>query len=383
MERIPTEIHDHLLQYFDVKELVNVLSMVSRYWYQSIGSSSLVMKKIKINLRAKRKTDFAERIDTLQWLTTKGARKYQHLQINCLYDEQISNGFWNFLKSSADSVETINIRSMKIEEPTKILLPHLKELKVMFVPRDAIDVLLTSSSKFKKLILWNEVPLSYDHLSYLPSEQTISSVKQFLEANKKLEELEIQGRAHYFSFFQSDISNIGKFQLKKLTVKMEMTQKHITEENEENLIKFLASQACSLESINLDVCGPNVIKFIFNCMPSLKTIHLDIDQKALNDFKLAELGLSVNEKITELEIPYVNVFDDIKSFVDMTPNVEILIIGHINPRILLYAGNNFMNLHSIIYRYDDGECEKSYESLKLENPEMNQHIALLINNDFN
>lgn len=95
-DKIPSDIHDDLLQYFDVHGVVHVLSLVSKTWYDAVASSPVCMKKIRLNLRSQRKTDFDERIETIKWMSRKGGRSYQHLQINCLLDEPVSHEIWSF-----------------------------------------------------------------------------------------------------------------------------------------------------------------------------------------------------------------------------------------------------------------------------------------------
>lgn len=385
-EKLPCDIHDELLQYFSAWDLLDVLSLVSKSWNEKVGSSSACMKKIRLNLRSKRKNDFAERVETLKWMSRKGGRSYQHLTINCLLDEGNSQEVWGFLESVSGSVETINIRSMKFDgfEVTKLSMPKLEELKMMFVPRDAMNSLLSSSSNLKKLILRNEFSLCYDGVDYNPSDATLNSIKECVRKNSKLEELEIQGRPHFFSFFHENLVDTMSFHLKKLVVKIEISAEKIQPANEENLLAFLSHQASSLEHLYVDSCGTRVIQKAFNDMPKLKFIRFDIMQNEPNKFVIKDLNLVPNERITQLEIPYIVPLVDVKDFLTLVPNVEELLTGHMTPMILDYAANNLMKLKLIVYRYDDcaGGCDSVYLNMKRENPDINQAIAMTLCNDF-
>lgn len=384
-EKIPVELHENLLRFFDAKESVNVLSLVSKSWYDIVASSSSCMKKIKLNLKSKRKTDFAERIETLRWMSRSNGRRYQHLQINCLLDEAVSHEVWLFLDSLCGSVETINIRSMKLNEKLKnISLPLLSLLKVMFIPREAMDLLLTSSSSFKTLILWNEFPLCYDNIDYTPSDSTIASIREFATRNQMLEVLEMQGRPHYLAFFQGDICDSVTFTLKELVVKVEMSPEKIPTDHEENFSKFLSHQAKSLNHVYVDSCSTRIIKQVFNELPAVTFIRFDIELRDPNRFDIKELSLVPNEKVTQLELSYIKLFDEVKDFFELVPNVEEILVAHINPLLLRYAIKEMTKLKQIVYRYDDcaGGCESAFENMRREDPENVKSLKLVICNDF-
>lgn len=384
-EKLPEEIYDQVLKYFEVDEFLFTLSQVSKRWYEVVGKSNVCMQKVKINLKSKRKNDFAERIETLKWMSQKNSRKYQIIQANCLFEENVSNEFYNFLKT-ASSLEYINMRSMKLEgqELESISLPKLEYLKVMFIPRQVINNLITSTSSLTQLILWNETPLSYDDLNYQPSEKTIESARWCLENNSYLTELEIQGRANFFAFFEKDIAPYVKCQLKKLTVKIEMKPQLWTDFHKQNFINFLASQAESLEYIYIDVCPPAIIKRVFNNMPKIKSIRFDIEQAEPNKIDINELDLHVNQNIVNFEVPYIARFDDLKDFLALVPNVEKLLIGHVIPRLIEFAITSLPHLESLVYRYDDCAvgCEQLYKNMLKDNPENSECIKLSVCNDF-
>lgn len=386
LEIIPDVFRDDLLQYFNVFDALEVLSLVSKGWCDAVGKSNHCMKKVRLNLRSKRKTDFVDRIETLIWMSRKGGRSYQHLQINCLLDETITEEVWSFLEATSSSVETLNLRSMKIVDfnVTQLTMPKLEDLKMMFVPRDAMNSLMTATTALRKLILRNEFPLCYDGIDYTPSADTLSSVKKCVAENQKLEELELQGRPHFFSFFQEDISKFTSFCLKKLVVKVEMSAEKIAPEHEANLVKFLVHQANCLEHIYIDSCSAHVLKHVFNSLPKLNFIRFDIELREPNNFVIEELNIEPNERITQLELPYITLFDDVKKFLALVPNVERILVKHIIPKLIAHVVQSLPKITEIIYRYDDcaDGCDKTFENMKRENPEISQSIVMSIYDDF-
>jgi hypothetical protein len=387
-EKLPEEIYDQILKHFSVNELLHELSLVSKKWYETIGNSSICMSKIKLDLRSKRRTNFKDRIETLQWMSQKTSRKYIYVQSNCLLDENISLEFFHFLQS-CKTIEYLNVRSMKLNDNVEsyaaaLALPKLEYLKVMFIPREIMNKLIVSSDKLKTLILLSDVPLSYDGIDYLPNDITMECVRKCMENSTSLEELEIQGRANFYSFFHQNIAASKKCQLQKLTVKIEMSPKNLTLEQEQNLIEFLKSNKNSLESIYIDKCGTNLVAHVMNNMPNLSSIRFDNEFTGDNKFDVKELNLLANDKITTFELPYVKLFDDLKDYLELVPNCKKILIGHVIPALLEYVCTNLKSLDTLIYRYDDcfGTCEKLYEDMKRENPEINHSIKLKVCNEF-
>lgn len=384
-DKLPRELHENFLQHFSAVEVFDVLPFVSKSWYKEVANSNTCMKKLSLNLRSRRTNYFSERIETLRWMSRKDGRKYQHLQLNCLLDERISFEVWNFLNSVSKCVETINIRSMKLDEELKpISLPKLEELKMMFIPREPMNHLLTSSSCLKKLILRNEFSLCYDGIDYSPSEETVNAIKESFKRNKKLEDMEMQGRPHFISLFHQDLSEFVNFRLKKLVVKIEMSAEKILEEHLENFLKFLTLQAPNLKHLYIDSCGARVTKHAFNNMPELNFLRFDIELREPNKFVIKDLELTPNEKITQFELPYIAQIDDVTDFLELVPNVEEILIGHLTPRLIEFAGKTLKKLKSIVFRYDDcfGGGNEVYKNLKHENPNINKNIKMTICNDF-
>lgn len=385
LEILPVEIHNHFLNYFEANEAIQTLSLVSKKWYSAVASSD-IMKKVLLNMKSKRKNDFKDRVATLRWMSRTDGRPYQHLQLNCLLDVGISVETWSFLQTIANSIQTINIRSIKLDGQIlgKFAIPKLEELRIMFIPRDGINSLISSTSLLKTLILRNEFPLCYDHIDYTPSDETIYCVKQLLSQNKNLKELEIQGRPNVFAFLHQNLDEYESVKVEKLTIKIEMTPGKIADNHRENMIKFLSSQSESVEYLYIDQCGPQVVEHCLTKMKAVDFLRFDIELREPDKFSVKDLNLQANEKITKFELAYVVTFDELKEYLDLVPNVEEILIGHLNPRVIEYVGNHLEKLKSLVFRYDDcaGGYAEHYKVFKLDNPEANHNIEFSLNNDF-
>lgn len=386
LDRIPEEIHEQFLSYFTTTEAIHSLSLVSKKWYDAVANSQHFMRKVRLHMKNRRRNDFKDRVATLQWMSRKDARPYQHLVLNCLLDIRISVESWSFLMSIAESIKTLNIRSIKLEDQIleKFAIPNLEELRIMFIPRHGINSLITSSNKLKTLILRNEFALCYNHIDYTPSAETIDSVREFLNKNPDLTELELQGRPNVFAFFHQELAEYSKVKLQKLTVKIEMTPTKTAENHTCNLIKFLESQENSVEYLYIDQCGPKVIEKCIAGMPKVNFLRLDIELIEPDRFSIKDLNLPVNEKIRQFELAYVRIFDDLKEYLDLLPNLEQVLIAHLSPRVIEHFGNHLEKMKLLVHRYDDcaGGHAEAYKVFKLDNPEGNQNIQFELNNDF-
>lgn len=385
LERLPVEIHKQFLSYFEVDEAIQTLSLVSKKWYAAVASSD-IMKKVLLNMKSKRKNDFKERVATLRWMSRTDGRPYQHVQLNCLLDIGISVESWAFLQTIANSIQTINIRSIKLDGQilNKFDIPKLEELRIMFIPRDGINSLISSTSMLKTLILRNEFPLCYDHIDYTPSEETIACVKKCLSQNKNLKELEIQGRPNVFAFFHQNLNEYRDVKVEKLTIKIEMSPGKIADNHRVNMMIFLSLQSESVKYLYIDQSGPQIIKHCLTKMKAVDFLRFDIELREPDKFSVKDLNLPANEKITKFELAYVVTFDELKEYLDLVPNVEEILIGHLNPRVIEYVGNHLEKLKSLVFRYDDcaGGHAECYKVFKLDNPEANHNIEFSLCNDF-
>lgn len=272
--KINPYLNELILQHLDVSEILN-LSTLSKSWYREIGTSKTCMKKLKLSLKywksINKQQQQVEKIDLLKNIT----RNFQHITIDCRFDKNLSMEFWSTLEYLANTLITLKIKSIKIENPTSIHLPKLQELKLVYVPINVRNVLMRSSCVFKSLKLKLVSPLNWMKGNSPPDLDSVTSISTLLDNNEKLESLELHGGVQYSYFFDKDISELTKFKLKNFKIKSDMRLSLISEKTENNLIKFLTTQSSSLESIFIDVCRQHVIEHIFNQMPHLETIKIE------------------------------------------------------------------------------------------------------------
>lgn len=381
LEEISEDIHFLVLQHLSVLDILEA-STVSSVWYEKLGESATCMQKVKLSLKIAKGPAISkqQQQDDMLEVMQSTSRRYQNLALDCRYDEDFSKEAWKFLKHLAPFVTELRIKSIKMDSQSSIVLPRLKVLRLTYVRAPIRNVLLASSKSFTKLKLKTELPFQWGEKSK-PDQESLACIRSCMENNmERLQELELVGSHQYKSFFTDDFSDIVRFRLKALKVKTDMRLVLISETNEANFIKFLATQSCCLETIFIDVCRSNVITHIFNHMPALTSIHINL--VIMNDFRISDLNLNLNEKVVDLNIPYVVHQEDIIEFLNIAPNITSLFVAHLSYATMDHIARNQMELRSVKYRFGANGVETLYERLKTENPRVNQNIEFIVDFDY-
>lgn len=326
-----------------------------------------------------REAETKEKIEIMQ----RSIRPYQNVSIVCRFDYNLSIDFWSLLQTLQQSLTELKIKSIKFgpfhQTPSPISLPHLKVLKLTYVETDVRNVLLDACSSLKKLKLKTESPLKWkERISSNPP--TLACISNFLENNTQLEDLELHGPQQYHSFFMQDFSDTVRFHLKRLKIKTSIRLSLLSEEAERNFLKFVSTQSNSLESFFIDGCRPLVLRHVFNEMPALSTIHIEL--MFMEEFKVKDLKLQLNENIRDLNIPYVTNPQDIKEFLSITPNITSLFIAHLSHDTIEFIARNMMNLKKLKFRFDEIDARSFYDQLSDDNPEVNQDIEMIVDYDY-
>jgi hypothetical protein len=306
-------------------------------------------------------------------------RHYQTIAIDCRFDKNLSEEFWRFLEFAAPFVTELKIKSIKLEDPKLLRLPRLKVLKLTYTHSNVRNILITSSSSLTKLKLKMESPLRWSETQKVDQE-SIVQIRNCIEKNQDLEDLELHGSVQYNTFFDEDFSEAVKFQLKSLKVKTGMRLALISEKNERNFLNFLKTQSNSLQNFFIDVCRPNIIQHAFNFMPAVTCFHIDV--MMMNDYKVRDLKLNLNENIVDLKIPYVSQLEDIKAFLEVAPNLKSLFVAHLSHEAMEFIAWNLMSLAELKFRYDEIDCEGFYEQLKDDYPDVNQNIQMVVDYEY-
>lgn len=378
------EVHHFVLQHLDVREVLGA-SEVSKQWSDCIGSSQVCMKKIKFVVKfqtiwisqqqPKQLTKRLGQTDEIIKLFQGIKRNYKNVEVDFKFDRTLSIAFGEFLKEAGQFVTNLKVKNISEQLPV-LQYPKLEVLKLSGVPTSVRDDYLSNTSSLKKLILKADLPRSMPSRASNLDKDPLVCLQHFIKTNHSLVELEIHGAAHYVTFFKSDLSKAVNFRLNTLKVKNGMRLAHISEEYEKNLISFLATQSSSLKSVFIDVCRPAVIQHAFNKLPALTSLHLDV--MFMISYEVKELKLHLNQRIVDLKISYISKESDIKEFLSLTPNLSSLFVGNLSHATTEYIARNMQHLEILKYRYDKLDCQAFYDELKLDFPEVNQHIHMII-----
>lgn len=377
--KIPTDLHNLLLQHFDAKEVLEI-SKISTEYFETIAKASTCMKKIKFALKFWKNSAGTKQQQTDEKIQVihNTIRNYQSVTIDCRFDKNLSEEFWNFLEFAAPHVIELKIKSIKLDSPSIIAFPKLQILKLTYVPTNVRNILITSSAALTRLKLKMESPLRWSEIR--SDQESLSQVRTCMQRNQKLEELELHGSVQYNTFFDADFSDVARFELKTLRVKTGMRLALISERNEQNFLNFLHTQSASLKTFFIDVCRPKIIQHAFNFMPAVTSFHIDV--MMMNDYKVKDLKLNLNERIVDLKIPYVSHLDDIKAFLEVAPNLQSLFVAHLSHEAMEFIAWHLMNLTVLKFRYDEIDCEGFYEQLKDDYPDVNQNIEMIVDYEY-
>lgn len=377
--KISSDIHDLLFQHFDAAEVLD-FSSISPEWYEKIAISTC-MKKVKFSLKLWKNSAGTKQQQTDEKIRVihNTTRRYQSIAIDCRFDKNLSEEIWSFLEFSSPNLRELKIKSIKLDAPKSLVLPKLKTLKLTYVAPTVRNILLTSSSSLTKLKLKMESPLRWSE-TQRADQESLQQVRNCMEMNQNLEELELHASAQYKTFFDEDFSDVVRFQLKSLKIKTGMRLALISEKNERHFLKFLKTQSKTLQNFFIDVCRPNVIYHAFNFMPAVTSFHIDV--MVMNDFKVRDLKLNLNENIVDLKIPYVSHLEDIKAFLEVTPNLKSLFVAFVSHETMEFIAWNLMSLTVLKFRYDEIDCEGFYEQLKDDYPDVNQNIEMIVDYEY-
>lgn len=375
LESLPSDVHYLVYQHFNFKEILQEISQVSKLWYDSAGRSNYCMKKIKLSLKYGKHSvgSMQEQTEEILGVMQNTNRLYQNISIDCRYITKLSSEFWKLLEVLKSSVTELKIKSIRLDDLTPLYFSKLKALKLMYVPSNIRDVLLSSTSSLTQLKLEIDSPLQWSKLSK-PDQKSVECIKDCLQRNHLLQEFELHGPTQYHSFFDEDFSSIVRFQLTSLRIRSPKRLVFVTEKNESNFLNFLMTQSNCLKSIFIDVCRPDVIKHIFSRMPGLNSIHLNTVM--LNTGMVKELQLGLNERILVLKIPYVRGDSEIIELLAVVPRLELLFIFELSEETMEYVARNMLNLKTLQYCCG-GDCINYYNRLKDKCPEVNQNIEII------
>lgn len=348
-------LHELVLQHFVSSEVLKVLSFVSVEWSHMIGKSKKCMSRVKFLYQVWRHQFYSStevfRSAQESW------RDYQHLTIELGVNDD-SKEFWKLMESCCKSVVSLKVENIRrrANDDCSIEFPNLETFIAFGVDDTAMMTFLNASKKMKHIFIF-----STDELI---DPSVIQSITKCIQRNRRLQELYLKN-VNFLSIFEEELE--VPFQLKTLKLMNTSATDTISNKIEQNLLKFLKQQSSTLETFFFEFQSDEVTKLTFNNMPTLTSAGL---------LKLPREILDKNQRIVNLEIPFIDEFADIKKLIDATPNIETLFVGEVKKELVDYLAWNFIKLKSLNFKMIELDAEEHYEQLKVDCPEVNQDIEI-------
>lgn len=371
------DVFDSILQHLNAKEVLKC-SLVSRSWYEIIGSSRKCMKKIvlKIDCPSHQINDLKlslrkyENIKILPGSRNELAEVIQmfrpkDVSITDDHEDVIDHrDYLIFMQSMAKTVEQLQpgeVRSVNAKSIETVNFPKLQELQYTLTNRSAFSIFLGSNPKLEKVLLSfnDEVPTDF----LVPN----NIVYTFLQQNSQIKSLwmcEID-----FTFL-TDVTQGVDLDLK--TFAFAKSRSDQSEIIGDNLVKFIKSQR-KLEWLKiLSLREGNIFARIWNECVFQKLFIMDCSLKG----SLSEHVLMKNSSIIEINF-YLNSSCHILKFLQATPNLKSFKLRQLSKQILLFAVQNLRSLERIQYQSVEKGVDQFYNELKVSPAaNINQQIQL-------
>lgn len=324
---LPDELIEKILKYTSGKDILRLFSTCKSI-AKLIGDSSNLMQKLTLYVNN-------ELIRNLDSILNSG-RKYQNIDIK--FGENMLCDVFDILERFAEPVKNLTIHhsTIKSNEIQRILnicrkLDCFKLRKVQYIENltssldygheKSINLLELDESCFQILQHFTSSSVKqFDVICYQEESDNIHYFIKFLESQKGMRKLSVQGTMCYHLFL-NDYSENFKFSLKHLTIKflVFMTRAELSE----NFAKFLIKQSKSLITFNFDFINDTILEIILNEMENLKSLGLHSFGKKLRLDELNPDNLNVNSTIETLEFNYCQEFP-FEEIIKFTPNVKQL-----------------------------------------------------------
>lgn len=286
---------------------------------------------------------------------TDSWRNYRHIVVELGVNDD-SRQFWKFIESCCESVVSLKVENVRLNEDLSIKFPNLETFRAFAIDETSLMKVLNVTEKLKDLFIFS-------------GEATISPVVincliKCLQRNHKLEELYLKN-VSLMKIFDDELSI--NFCLKSLKLLNTSADNSISIKTEENLLKFINHHSSTLETLFFEFMSEKIVELAYS-LPSVTSLGL------LNVPSTA--NLEKNRNVKSLEIPFVEDFASIKKFTEAAPNVQSLFVACVTNELVLHLSWNFMSLKSLNFKMIDLEAEDFYEKLKSEHEQINQEIEI-------
>lgn len=338
------ELHDMVLQHLNTTDFLEITE-ASPNWNEAIGQSRVMMKKVKLAFKNvyKRTNEY-----NFEYKRTndKSTRRYLNVSVNFKYASgaKFSNKILMYLADLGPLVELelnhlfdLNVHYQKIL--WKIDVSRLKVLKLCYASQIQVCEFLNQCSKLNVLELAFLGEKSI--LRIIPHKASIPGLRAFLETNQSLQEITLRGDEFYEVFFENDITEIVRFHLKSLKIENYTKKKVFPDHIDRNFLKFLEQQSSNLESFLIKCCRLNVLEHAFNRMPALTSLSI------LSKFNAADLQLTLNEKITDLRLDFIDIPEHFQKIIRFVPKLRKLLVFTLTAARIEIIANNLAELQTL------------------------------------
>lgn len=362
LEYFPIEVAESIMQYLKPNELL-LASEVSTLWYETIGSSMKLMKKITI-----RGPGFEDEVDITRVGVTDiftSPRKYQNIDFSCrAYTVHqvcsiltVPGRKWrkvyltNKHFKSDDFITLINAVQSSVEELklwwistdiSDIDVEHLTFPKLQVLGVTYGDVL--QSRVFQKCCTIKELSLKMEYLE----EEYIGVIKQIAD-NNYLERLEISPEVFRKVFQSKYCFDFERMKLKSFEIDDGIDIfSQFPNDPIKMFLKLLESQMNTLQDITVSTwMGLDVVKLMFR-LPKLSTLKLGWMNSREVTAEWINSQLCVNKNMRSFG------FNDrsesliiMQEFLKKTPNMTHLELLSIDQGMMEHLSNTFPNLTSL------------------------------------
>lgn len=330
LQVLHNDVFDLIFQHWSCQDILTA-STVNFLWHTSIAVSPKCMSKIIFNIPV-------EHIELME--TTNVRRRYRNIFADFLRSKennvqlllspavfgsykwrcvQLLNGTFpdaSFLGIFEESVENLSLQRITCGDSNNsssrsMTFPNMKFLK-LFTCNGFVVKQFERCKNLKELQISEAVD---------GCQHAMKSYENILINNEDLEQLTIFASSCSLILTENVIKNV-KFKLKKLVI--ESYNNHSTADFRRRLREFLASQASSLEVV--DVNGWNGAEVLREClkMPRLANLSYNVKPSEIVDWTRASLPTNCSiKRLTLRDIPTHDSFDVCDKIFSALPNLRI------------------------------------------------------------
>lgn len=368
------DVFDLVFQHFIAKDVIKT-SLVSRGWYEIIGSSHQCMKRICLEI-----SNPSKQLKTLE----KSRRMYENFRIHPDARAELSKvmkkfrpkvvrviddqgdpieheDYFNFIRSMASTLEDLHLgetESVGARRLVPIDFPKLKELHCTAINRDAFSTFLGSNPQLENVLLAFNTGISLEFL--VPT----NIVHEFFKRNSQIKRLVM---CEIDSAFQSDLTQNVKLDLR--TLAFTKTSEKFSERVADNLVKFIKSQK-NLESLKIRCLYDEQLVTRIWRLKFKRLFIMDCSPKGPPTSHVLEPNFSVEDIDFHL-----NSSCHVLKFLQAAPNLKSFKLRQLSRQVMRFAALNMHNLTLIQFQSLENEVESHYNDLK-ELDETNRGIKL-------